>query len=110
MLHPFEHTAYTLQAQPHSRQGGDLFGAHTLPKIQPEDRTVALLIWPGKGALEAIVDFLQENLKSDLFLAPVNLLSRFGVDVARGEMCVPAAGRLAAAMLEMVMRGINGSF
>jgi len=110
MLQPFNDASHSLDTQSDGRQGGNFFGAHSLPEVEPENHAVALLVGPGQATLQVFVDLIQKDSESNSFLAPVNPSPRLGVYIARGDMRLVTAGRLTMAMLEIVVRGIGGSF
>src|SRR5689334_22401476 len=63
MLHPFNHAAHSLGAQPDAGQRGNLAGAHPLPEIEPEDRPVTLPIRPAQAMLQMFIDLAQKELE-----------------------------------------------
>ena len=83
MLQPFNDASNSLGTQPDGRQGSNFFSTHSLPEVEPENRTIALLVGSGQAMLQVFIDFLQKNFESDSFLAPMNLFPRLGVDIAR---------------------------
>src|SRR6266568_5594990 len=91
MLQPFNDASHSLGTQPDGRQGGNLFGAHSLPEVEPENRTIALLVGSGQAMLQVFIDFLQKDFEKDSSLAAKNLVPRLGVDIARGNMGFVAA-------------------
>src|SRR5713226_3936393 len=91
MLQPFNDASNSLGGQSDRRQGGNLFGAHSLPEVEPENHTVALLIGSCQAMLQVFIDFLQKDFEKDSSLAPKNLVPRLGVDIARGNMGFVAA-------------------
>jgi hypothetical protein len=42
--------------------------------------------------LQVFIDFLQKDFESDSLFAPMNLVPRLGVDIARGNVGFVAAG------------------
>ena len=92
MLQPFNDASHSLGTQPDGRQGVNLFGAYSLPEVEPENRTIALLVGSCQAMLQVFIDFLQKDFESDSFLAPMNLVPRLGVNIGRGNMGLVAAG------------------
>ena len=92
MLQSFDDASNSLGTQPDGRQGGNFFSAHSLPEVEPENRTIALLVGSCQAMLQVFIDFLQKDFESDSLFAPVNLVPRLGVDIARGNMGSVAAG------------------
>ncbi len=81
-----------LAPSPMVGKGGNFFGAHSLAEVEPENHTVALLVGAGQATLQMFIDLIQEHFESDFFLAPMNLLPRLGVDIARGNVRLVTAG------------------
>jgi hypothetical protein len=92
MLQPFNDASDSLGTQSDRRQGGNFFGAHSLPEVEPENHTVSLLVGPGQATLQVFIDLIQKDSESDLFLTPLNLVPRLGVDIARRNMRFVASG------------------
>jgi hypothetical protein len=92
MLQPFNDASNSLGTQSDGRQGGNFFGAHSLPEVEPEDHTVALLVRPVHATLQLFIDLSQKDLEGDPFLAPVNLFPSLGVDIDRGNVRYVTAG------------------
>src|SRR6266849_9647163 len=91
ILQPFNDAPNSFGSQSDGRQGGNLFGAHSLPEVEPENRTIALLVGSSQAMLQVFIDFLQKDFENDCFLAPTNLFPRLRVDIARGIMGFVAA-------------------
>ncbi len=92
ILQPFNDAPNSFGSQSDGRQGSNFFSAHSLPEVEPENRTIALLVGSGHAMLQVFIDFLQKNCESDSLLAPVDLLPRLGVDITRGNMGLIATG------------------
>src|SRR5712664_1530093 len=92
MLQPFNDAPNSFGSQSDAGQGSNFFSAHSLAEVEPENRTIALLVGSCRAMLQVFIDFLQKNFESDFFLAPINLVPRLGVDIARGNMGFVAAG------------------
>ncbi len=91
ILQPFNDAPNSFGSQSDRRQGGNFFSAHSLPEVEPENRTIALLVGSCQAALQMFIDLIQEDSESDSFLAPMNLVPRLGVDITRGNMGFVAA-------------------
>jgi hypothetical protein len=109
MLQPFNDASNSLGTQSDGRQGGNFFGTHSLPEVEPENHTVALLVGPVHATLQVFIDLITKNFESDSSLAPMSLPPSLGVNICRGNVRYVTAGRLTMAMLEMVLSGIGGS-
>src|SRR6266404_60802 len=92
MLQPFNDASNSLGSPSDGRQGSNLFGTHSLPEVEPENHTIALLVGSGQAMLQVFIDFLQENSESDSLLAPMNLFPGLGVEIARRNMRFVAPG------------------
>src|SRR6266446_1264981 len=92
MLQPFDDAPNSFGSQSDGRQGSNLFSAHSLPEVEPENHTIALLVGSVQAMLQVFIDFLLKNSGNDFFFTPKNLLPRLGVDIARGNMGFVAAG------------------
>src|SRR5712692_1227345 len=92
ILQPFNDAPNALGTQSDHRQGSDFLSAHSLPEVEPENRTIALLAGSCQAMLQVFIDFLQKDFESDSLFAPKNLVPRLGVDIARGRMGFVAAG------------------
>jgi len=92
MLQPFDDTPNALGSQSDGRQGSNLFSAHSLPEVEPENRTIALSVGLSQAMLQVFIDFLQKNCENDSFLTAMDLFPRCGVDIARGNMGSVATG------------------
>ena len=110
MLQTFNDAPNSLGPQSDRRQRGNFFGAHSLPEVEPENHAVTFLVGPGQGPLQVLIDLVQKDFKSDLFLASLNLISQLRIHIAGGNMRFAASRCLTVTMLEMVMRGVSGSF
>ena len=92
MLQPFKDASDSLGTQSDGRHRGNFFCAHSLPEVEPENHAVALLVGACQATLQVFIDLIQKKSEGDFFLAPMTLLPRFGVDIARGNMGLVAAG------------------
>jgi hypothetical protein len=92
MFEPFYYASNSLGTQADCRQGRNFFGTHSLPKVEPEDHTVALLLRPAEAMLQMFIDLTQKDLRRDFVLAPMNLLAGLGFDVNGGNMWIVATG------------------
>jgi len=92
MLQPFNDAPNSFGSQSDGPQGSNFFTAHSLPEVEPENRTIALLVGSGQAMLQVFIDFLQKNFESDSLFTPMDLFPRLGVDIARGNMGFVAAG------------------
>src|ERR1700757_3093330 len=110
MLQPFNDTSNSLGAQSDGWQGSNLFGTHSLPEIQPENRTVPLLVGPAQAPLQVFIDLVQEDPESDFPLAPMDFVSCLGFNVAGRNMRVVTTRRLTVPMLEVVVSDIRRCF
>jgi len=61
MFQPFNDASNRLSAQSDRWQEGNLFSAHFLPEVEPENRAVALLVGPGQAIFQAFIDLVQKN-------------------------------------------------
>ena len=57
-----------------------------------------------------LIDLIQQDLKRDSVLAPMNFFAGFDIEVAGGNVRLAATGRLAAAMSEIVVRSVGSHF
>src|SRR4029077_1815864 len=92
MLQPFNNASNSLCTQSDGRLRSDFFGAHSLAEVEPENHAVAFLVGRGQAALQVIVNLIQKDSESDLFLAPMNLFPRFKINITCGYMRFGAAG------------------
>ena len=91
MLQALNDTPNSFCSQSDVRKGSNVFSAHSLHKVEPENRTIAVLVGSGQAMLELFIDFLQPNFESDSLWTPMNLFPRNGVDILRGNMGYVAA-------------------
>src|SRR5260370_9614921 len=84
ILQPFNDAPNSFGSQSDGRQGSNFFSAHSLPEVEPENRTIALLVGSGQAMLQVFIDFLQKNFESDSRLTPMDRFPRLGVAIPRG--------------------------
>src|SRR5712692_11264156 len=92
ILQPFNDAPNSFGSQSDGRQGSNFFSAHSLPEVEPENRTIAPLVGSCQATLQVFIDFLQKDFESDSLLAPMDLFPRLGVDIARRNMRFVAPG------------------
>src|SRR6266403_4550608 len=92
MLQPLNHASNTLGTEPDGGQGGDFFGTHPLPEVEPENHTVAFLVGPGRATLQVFIDLIQKDTESDFLVIPMHLSPRLRVDIAGGNVGLVTAG------------------
>src|SRR6266852_3254505 len=78
ILQPFNDAPNSFGSQSDGRQGGNFFSAHSLPEVEPENRTIAHRVGSGQAMLQVFIDFLQKDFESDSLFAPMNLVPRIG--------------------------------
>ena len=78
MFQPFNDASNSFGAQSDGRQGGNFFRTHSLPEVEPENHTVALLVGPGQATLQVFIDLIQEDSEGDFLLAPMDLFPASG--------------------------------
>jgi len=59
MLQPFNDAPNSFGSQSDGRQGINFFSAHSLPEVEPENPTIALLVGSGQAMLQVFIDLLQ---------------------------------------------------
>ena len=92
VLQPFNYASDSLGAQSDGWHRSNFLRTHSLPEVEPENHSVALLIGPCQATLEVLIDLIQKDSESDPFLAPGNLFSGLGLDISGGNMRVATAG------------------
>src|SRR3954470_3181546 len=109
-LEPLDDASNSLSTQSDGRQRGNFFRAHSLPEVEPENHTVALLVETGQAMLQVFINLVQKDSESDSLLTTINFLPRFWVNIAGGDMRIGATRRLSMAVLEIVVCDVGGSF
>jgi len=60
--------------------------------------------------LQVLINLIQQDLKRDSVLAPMNFFSGLNIDIAGGNVGLDATGRLTPAVPEIIVRGIGSHF
>src|SRR4029077_1003365 len=108
MLHSFNDAAHSLGAQPDAGQRGNLPGAHSLAKIEPEDGPITLPVRPAQAMLQLFIDLTQKELERNFLLTPVNFHPSLRIDVACRHVRLVPTRRLTMSMLEVIVSRIGG--
>src|SRR6201987_5764898 len=88
---PLKDASHTLRREPQSGQRRDFFGAHALPKVEPEYRTVALAVGAGQDPLQQIVDLTLNDGETNFFLTAMRILACFRIHIPTGNMRLVAS-------------------
>src|SRR5712691_10829726 len=69
ILQPFNDAPNSFGSQSDGRQGSNFFSAHSPPEVEPENRTIALMVGSCQAMLQVFIDFLQNDFESDSLFA-----------------------------------------
>src|SRR4051794_4272219 len=86
MLQSFNDAPHALRTQVDGGQRGNLLGRHPLPKVQPENGPITVLVRTCQATLQHVIDLLKEEVVVHAISAAIYLVPSFWIHIGDGDM------------------------